>query len=190
MDRLTAVAILSAMLLMLPPSDGHASCERSKRINHSKVDCLTAQQWETRGFFSRRSYAKTRNLCPEWGRVVAKVEIRNGADATWGLTDSRWRQGSWAPPKKVREVSCCTDLSDLCSKSDVLTTRGCESQLNRSEARRSCTDRSFAINAESCTVEASCKRDDQSLNRTSITAHYTEIETLKNCDGTLTVGSC
>ena len=175
---------------MLLPSGSHANCDRGKRIDHSKADCLTAQHWERKGFFSRRSYARTRNLCPEWGRIVAKVEIRNGADATWGLTDGRWRQGSWAPPKKVRAISCCADLSDLCSKSDVLTTKGCENQFDRSGARRSCSDRRFAVDAENCTIETSCRKDDQSLGRTSITAHYTEIKTLKNCDGRLTIGSC
>ena len=190
MKRLTAMAALSALLLLIPTSQIHAACERGKRIKHLKADCLSASHWETIGFFSGKSHAKAKNLCPKWGRVIAKVDIKSGTDGTWGLTNSHWRQESWRFPKKVREVSCCSDLSDLCSKSDVLTTRGCETQFNRSEASRTCHNRTFGVRGENCVVEANCKRNDESVKTASITAHYPDTKTIKNCDGTLKLGAC
>ena len=189
MKRFAAMAALSGLLLLIPLSETHADCERGKRLNHSNADCLTAQQWETSRFFSRKSHAKAKNLCPKWGRVIAKVDIKNGTDGTWGLTNGNWREESWRFPKRVREVSCCSDLSDLCSKSDVLTTRGCETQFNRSEANRTCDQKVFAVRGENCVVEANCKRNDESVRRASITAHYPDTKTIKNCDGTMKLGA-
>ena len=98
MKRLTAIAALSDLLLLISPSQIHAACEGDKRVSSEKAGCLVTRQWRTRGFFSTRDHVQAKNLCPQWGKVVVKVDIKNGGDATWTLSDGQWRSGSWGLP--------------------------------------------------------------------------------------------
>ena len=190
MKRFAAMAALSGLLLIVPLSEGHAACERGKRVSDPLARCMKSETWRTSGFFNKKDHAKVRNECPEWGKVVAKVDIRDGTDSTWTLTDGNWKHGSWRPPSRVRRVSCCSDLSDLCSKSDVLKPQGCEAQFDKSPAAKTCYDKTFEINGENCVINAQCKQINKALVRTSINAHYLKTKTLNNCNGKLTLGSC
>ena len=190
MERLTVIAALGGLMMMLPLTNSHAACEYGERISNTQARCMTSERWSSSGFFNNKRHVKVKNQCPEWGKVVAKVDIKGGTDATWTLTDGNWRYGSWRHPTKIRQVSCCKDLSDLCSKSDVLTPQGCETQFKKSSAARTCYDGSFEVNGESCVVNASCKRINQEFTKTSITAHYLRAKTVNNCNGTLTLDSC
>ena len=186
----TLVATALGLMLMLPVAESHAACERSKRIEDANAQCMTSEKWSTGGWFRRQHHAKAKNECPDWGKVVAKVDIQGGTDTTWDLRDGNWREGSWRSPKSVRAVTCCSDLSDLCSKSDVLTPQGCETQYDKSSAESTCQDESFQVRGESCVISAFCKIVAGYGFNTSITVHYPDTKTLSNCNGVLKAGSC
>ena len=190
MERLAAVTALSTLLVLVAPSPIHAACEGSKRISDDKANCLDTQQWESKSFFGGKSHARAWNICPKWGKVVAKVNIKNGTDETWTLSDGKSRTGSWSFPKKVRDISCCSDLSDLCTKPRHLTVQTCAAEFQRSSASLTCFDRSYSPDGESCTIHAQCENIGRVRKGTSIAVQLHEIRKIVNCDGRLKLGSC
>ena len=208
MKGLIAKATLSGLLIGFPLSEGHAACEESHRVSDADAQCMTLETWSTGGESltprprpwkeeapltkPMQHYVKVKNECPEWGKVVVKVDLENQTDVTWELTDGNWREYAWTEPKRVKSVACCSDLSDLCSKTDVVTVRGCRAQYNESSALDTCQQANVRVSGESCVVTARCE---SAYHRgrfwsSTVIVDYPETKDLSNCNGTLTVGSC
>ena len=136
---------------------------------------------------------RVRNLCPGYGKVVAKVDIRGESDRTPHLTDGAERQGQ--SQRTIRSISCCSDLGDLCNRSDVVTEEGCLRRFREvSSAAMSCTEIRTAsiISGEnySCTIHARCRNRNGVSFPSGITVPFTDLGKVQNCDSYLTSGSC
>ena len=144
-----------------------------------------------RGFWNRRIHFKARNQCPDWGEVVVKVAIVGDTDKTWHLTDDNWKEDSVRAPRSVESVTCCSDLSVLCSKSDVLNPIGCKTQFLKSPAEETCTIDNSSAHGEDCQIDASCSsKYDPTRKPTSTKVHWTQVKNLINCNGSLKLGTC
>ena len=126
---------------------------------------------------------------------MAKIDLAGAADRTWHLHDGESRHGSTT--HRIRDISCCSDLSATCNRSDVFSDSGCVARFNRrSPAAWSCRDESAFADGESgrCDITATCDRawrpgGGGSL-RTSASVPWDEFARLNNCDGRLTLGPC
>lgn len=186
----TALALI-AIALLLEVSPANAACGKSRRISHGDAECLSAS-WKNRGIFRMNRY-RVRNMCPGYGKVVAKVDIRGETDQTPHLTDGEERNGQ--TQRTIRSISCCSDLGDLCNRADVVTEEGCLRRFREvSSAAMSCTEISAApiISGEnySCTIHARCRNRNGVGFLTSITVPFTDLGEVQNCDSYLTSGSC
>ena len=133
-----AGALLAVALILLPASTADASCGSGSRVNHRDAECLSAS-WNNRGVLKKSPY-HVRNMCPEYGKVVAKVDLVSAMDRTLHLDDGSQRDGSTI--HRIRGISCCSDIGELCNRSDVVTDAGCVAQFNRvSSAAWTCVDR-------------------------------------------------
>ena len=76
-------------------------------------------------------------MCPEYGKVVAKVDLKSARGRTILLTDGLPRDGDTR--HRIRGISCCSDIGALCNRSDIVTDEGCATRFNRvSPANGSC----------------------------------------------------
>ena len=190
MKRNHAVHAVSAAVMLaftaLFAGQVHAACEKSKRMQHYNAECLEAS-YKNRGWL-KDSYAKAKNKCTEYGKVVAKVDIRHSADQTWDLNDGNEREykNDW---QHIRGVFCCTDLSDLCNKSDIVNTSSCNQKFRESPASATCADSlAIGINEKAeCVFNTNC---DGGLSTTVLAVAWPDAADLYNCNGTLTLGSC
>ena len=205
--QLPAALALAVVILALPAVPANAACGNSERISHRDSECLEAW-WENKGAF-RKSKFHVRNMCPDYGRVVAKVDLKNVMDRTLHLDDGNWRNGSTG--HRIRWISCCSDLGDLCNRSDVVTDAGCRAKfLEASPTASSCSAQRLTATAHtsdgsySCTITTSCKFRMSmgwimpSTNglwimprwKTSITVPWTELGNVHSCRGVLRPGPC
>ena len=60
---------------------------------------------------------RVRNMCPDLGVVVAKVDVRHDMDRTRHLHDGIERTGY--TEGRIRWIYCCSDLSVACNRSDL-----------------------------------------------------------------------
>ena len=190
-----AVALLAVALILLPASTAEASCSTGNRVNHRDAECLSAS-WKNRGVLKKSPY-HVRNMCPEYGKVVAKVDLKSAKDRTLHLDDGSQRDGTTI--HRIRGISCCSDTSVLCNRSDLVTDEGCVAQFNRvSSAAWTCINEtaSAAISGENynCTVTARCEvRYDYvfpQYKTTSITVPWLDLGDVSNCEGYLRRGPC
>ncbi len=190
-----AAALLAAALMLLPATTADASCGSGSRVNHRDAECLSAS-WKNRGVLKKSPY-HVRNMCPEYGKVVAKVDLKSAMDRTLHLDDGSQRDGSTI--HRIRGISCCSDTGVLCNRSDLVTDEGCVAQFNRvSSAAWTCIDEtaSAAISGENynCTVTARCEiRYDPvfpQYKTTSITVPWLDLGDVSNCEGYLRRGPC
>ena len=122
-----AVALLAAAFMLLPATTAEASCSTGNRVDHRDAECLSAW-WKNRGLLKKSPY-HVRNMCPEYGKVVAKVDLRSARDRTIHLTDGLPRDGDTR--HRIRGISCCSDIGELCNRSDIVTDEGCAARFNR-----------------------------------------------------------
>ena len=164
-------------------------------MNHRDAECLSAS-WKNRGVLKKSPY-HVRNMCPEYGKVVAKVDLKSAMDRTLHLDDGSQRDGTTI--HRIRGISCCSDIGELCNRSDIVTDAGCVAQFNRvSSAAWTCVDEtaSAAISGENynCTVTARCEgRHDPVFHQyrtTSITVPWLDLGDVNNCYGNLRRGPC
>ena len=190
-----AVALLAVALILLPASTAEASCSTGNRVNHRDAECLSAS-WKNRGVLKKSPY-HVRNMCPEYGKVVAKVDLKSAMDRTLHLDDGSQRDGTTI--HRIRGISCCSDIGELCNRSDIVTNAGCVAQFNRvSSAAWTCINEtaSAAISGENynCTVTARCEvRYDPifpQYKTTSITVPWLDLGDVSNCEGYLRRGPC
>ena len=187
----TTAFALAALALYAAPGD--AACEKKYRVSHSEAECLTAS-WTHSGAPPIRMF-RVRNRCPDIGKVVAKIDLAGARDRTWHLHDGDTRHGSTT--HRIRDISCCSDLSATCNRSDVFSDSGCVARFKRrSPAAWSCDDVSASADSEvrRCDVTATCQRawrpGGGGVLRTSLSVPWEEFGSLNNCDGRLTLGPC
>ena len=152
-----AVALLAVAIILLSATTADASCSAGNRVDHRDAECLSAW-WKNRGLLKKSPY-HVRNMCPEYGKVVAKVDLKSAMDRTLHLNDGLPRDGDTR--HRIRGISCCSDTGALCNRSDVVTDAGCLARFMQvSPAARTCA-RPRAIAAISgenynCTISAEC----------------------------------
>ena len=194
---LLATVVLAVPLLVLGAAPAEAACEKSKRISRRDSECLNAWWDNSDGIGS--NFFHVQNMCSDYGSVVAKIDLKGAMDRTWTVNGEGWRHGNSL--HRVREISCCSDKSTLCNRSDVVTEAGCLARfLERSPAAASCIDATAAppisVGNYNCTVIARCPRHSiyglgpVDYRQTRITVDYLELDEVNNCAGTLRRGSC
>ena len=102
---------LAVILTLLAVTGGPvlASCEKNKRIHPEKVPCMEGgYKNKSNSFWNPRWEAWARNLCSDRGKIVVKVDVKNGKDKTWYLTGSERKDSGYG---RVRGVYYCKDLS-------------------------------------------------------------------------------
>ena len=183
--RAVSAVFALAMAAMLA-GQAHASCGKSQRINHTQVDCLEAD-WSNKNF-PVKGKASARNLCSEHGKVVVKVDRQFGSDWIWHLTDGDKKKDNGG--HKIREISCCSDLSDLCDTSEMHDD-SCLERFQASSADETCESASANFTSSSqCEITARCTTVYGHTQAASIAAKFREIKELHNCNGVLQVGEC
>ena len=104
-----ALALLGSLAIA---GASHASCTGSNRLTIGESSCLDGSHTSScsdRIFSACIAYSSTywaQGRCKE--KVVAKIDIAGGTDATWHLTNFLKKTGTSS--KKVRGVYCCDDL--------------------------------------------------------------------------------
>ena len=189
-----AIALLAGALLLLPENAEASQCSRAERVDHRNAECLSAS-WKNRGLLKKSPYHVS-NQCSEYGKVVAKVDLASASDRTIHLIDDIPRDGDTR--HRIRSISCCSDISDLCNRSDVVTDEGCLARFRQSPASKKCwnASASAAISGDdySCSVSADCEYFDWAKQRrqrhTNITVPWLELDDVNNCSGRLTRGMC
>lgn len=148
------VCVASVLVLsVLAVSQVDASCTGSNRISYRAAQCLDAD-WENTDYFFGSSFW-VRNECTAYGRVVAKIDLKNANDKTWTLDTGDRRSGE--SHAKVSGIYCCRDRSTLCNYSDVVTSGSCMTEFNKSPAADSCTLRlDPAANGKNCNFVLQC----------------------------------
>ena len=191
-----AVAVLAAALILLPTGTAAASCSAGNRVDYRDAECLSAS-WKNRGVLKKSPY-HVRNMCPDYGKVVAKVDLKSAMDRTLHLDDGSQRDGSTI--HRIRGISCCSDTGALCNRSDVVTDAGCLARFMQvSPAARTCArPRAVAgISGENynCTISAECwmtvpPSEFYPYMPTRITVPWLDLGDVRNCAGHLTRGPC
>ena len=196
-----AVALAVAVLVLLAiPAE--AACEKGKRVSHRDAECLSAGQGNRAA--SKLNSFHVQNMCPAYGRVVARVDLRDARDRTLTLDDGARRDDSTI--HRIGGISCCSDSSTLCNRSDVVTDAGCRSRfVEASSAIWTCGTDNLAATASisgesyNCTITAGCEPAWAHHSTvfwtypymvSSITVPWTELDEVSNCDGVLTLGPC
>lgn len=182
------IVIAVTVLFLAANGPATAACEKGKRIRHNDSECLTAS-WTNRSWPSS-SRVTVRNDCSGYGTVVAKIDIKRAADRTWHLHggDERTARGHFT----VRQVSCCSDMSDLCTLSGMVTDDSCLERFHTSSANETCRHASgTAISRTQCRIIAQCRHDHiPRYFRTTLTVEYPDVANLHNCRSVLTNGRC
>ena len=190
----SAVALLAVALILLPASTAEASCSTGNRVDHRDAECLSAS-WKNRGVLKKSPY-HVRNMCPEYGKVVAKVDLKSAKDRTLHLDDRSRRDGTTI--HRIRGISCCSDTGELCNRSDVLTDAGCLARFQQvSPAAGTCRDATATVSSENrtCTIAAECAWADPDdvlfpYMPTGIVIPYPDLDEVHNCGGYLRRGPC
>ncbi len=86
------------------------------RVSHRDAECLSAS-WDNYSGTALDNTYRVRNMCPDLGRVVAKVDVRHDMDRTRHLPDGIERTGY--TEGRIRWIYCCSDLSAACNRSDL-----------------------------------------------------------------------
>ena len=191
----SAIAVLAAILTLLLSADAaEASCGKGSRVDHRDAECLSAN-WDNRGVLRKSPY-HVRNMCPDYGRVVAKVDLRSAMDRTLHLDDGDWRDGSTI--HSIRGISCCSDSGDLCNRSDVLNDEGCLARfLQASSAAATCKNATARYSGErgTCTIAAECLWANphhvvHPYKHTRILVPFPDLDEVQNCYGRFKPGPC
>ncbi len=158
--RFAAMTLLAALAVGAPSahadSDLPGDCGNSYRTYHGDAECLEGwwrnSRWPDR---PTTSYS-ARNLCSEYGKVVAKIDRKGIVDTQWTLKNGDKKTGG--STAKVQNIWCCTDLSDLCNKSDI-TGKKCKDFWEDSEAKDSCSYPSgwyIKVKEKKCALRVQC----------------------------------
>ena len=146
--RQSILGLLAFALIVAFASAAYASCTGSNRITRANAECLHGW-WDNNTWPSKSTFG-AQNLCPDWGKVVAKVDIEAASDRTWHLANGDKRRGSTS--NSVRNIYCCKDLGDeMCNKEDRVSVASCKTQFEASDADDDCD-----LNADPTTDSTHC----------------------------------
>ena len=109
-------AALAVPVLVLLSTTVEAACGVRDRVSHRDSECLQAW-WDNKDDKYDLTTYHVRNMCPDFGRVVAKVDLREARDRTPHLDNGQWRIGY--TDSRIDWIYCCSDLSTLCNRSDL-----------------------------------------------------------------------
>ena len=109
-------AALAVPVLVLLATTVEAACGVRDRGSHRDSECLQAW-WDNKNDRYEYNTYHVRNMCPDLGRVVAKVDLREARDRTPHLDNGQWRIGY--TDNRIDWIYCCSDLSTLCNRSDL-----------------------------------------------------------------------
>ena len=109
-------AALAVPALVLSAAAAEAACGISDRVSHRDAECLSAS-WDNYSGITFDNTYRVRNMCPDLGVVVAKVDVRQDMDRTRHLHDGTERTGY--TEGRIRWIYCCSDLSAACNRSDL-----------------------------------------------------------------------
>ena len=188
------LGLLAFALIMVVAGTAYASCTGSNRIDRDDAECLSG--WWDNNSWPKKSTFGAQNLCPNWGKVVAKVDIKDAGDRTWHLANGDKRRGSTS--NTVRDIYCCKDLGDqMCNKTDRVSVASCRTQFEDSSVNgvRGCWLQSSGgvvevVDGEKCKFWAMCRRDNGSTAAQTITVSWPNADDLVNCNGDLKLSSC
>ena len=190
--RLLFGGLVAFVLLLLLGSEAFASCTGSNRIWHNSAECLVAE-WESKSW-PQTSWFRVGSSCPEFGKVVAKVDIKNASDRTIHLTNSNSRSGS--STHSIRGIYCCKDVGDLCNYPDLVNPQGCVDQFRESPAKETCSlykRPTVGDSTTQCNFKAWCRFDhgEYSGQSTLNNVLWYKADDMINCNGVLSrEGSC
>ncbi len=187
-----ALAALAVTALTVGPT--HASCGSSNRTSHRSSECLEAS-WKNRSWPSNTTYS-VQNECASWGKVVAKIDIRSKADKTLHLDDATRRTGD-VGPFRINWIYCCSDISELCNKSDVLTSDNCNDEFSDSPAATRCSidEDETKVDSHKCVFDISCEYTNNSGTEYTLVddekeISYPDADILSFCRGILQTTAC
>ena len=189
-----AIAVFAAALTLLLAADAaEASCGSGNRVDHRDAECLSAS-WNNRGVLRKSPY-HVRNMCPEYGTVVAKVDLKSAMDRTLHLDDGEERDGSTI--HRIRGISC-SDIGELCNWSDALADAFCLARFRQvSPAAGTCRNATatFSGGNNTCTIAAECLMADPEhvlfpYMPTGIVIPFLDLDEAHNCGGRLRRGPC
>ncbi len=149
------LGLLAFALIVTVAGGAYASCTGSDRVSRDNAECLSG--WWDNNSWPKKSTFGAQNLCPDWGKVVAKVDIRNATDRTWHLADGNKRRSNTS--HTVRNIYCCQDLGDrMCNKADMVSVASCRTQFEKSDAADDCElDGDPTVDNETaCIFELTC----------------------------------
>ena len=133
--RYPSLGLLAFALIVTVAGEAYASCTGSDRVSRDNAECLSG--WWDNNTWPQNSTFGAQNLCPDWGKVVAKVDISGASDRTWHLADGSKRRGSTS--NSIRNIYCCQDLGDkMCNKADMVSAASCKTQFEASAADDDC----------------------------------------------------
>ena len=193
------IPALLALVTFAFVTNAHAACEANKRHSPQNANCLEASHWYHGTSSWTRIYKwKARNTCKWLGKVVAKIDVAHASDQTVTLPygDGDWHEGQ--VNNEIRSVKCCTDLSDMCNREDIVTDANCLDRWRESDAhewiieRGSCPANNTTATAkpdtEECHFQTTCIRDDllpwERVQR-QIQVHYHDVWKVDRCAGQL-----
>ncbi|MCY3754358.1 MAG: hypothetical protein OXG99_09760 [Alphaproteobacteria bacterium] len=202
--RQSILGLLTFAAIMVVAGAAYASCSSSNRLTFHHSECLHGW-WDNNDWPKKSTFgAQMMEHCVGWGKVVAKVDLASCTDKTWHLTNTNKRKGSEAC--RVRGIYCCTDISDLCNKSDLMSIESCTSQWNKSPASNSCelsggetytsgstSPTPVTWSDENCNFWAKCQyvKPDWTLGEKQASikdVHWPEADEVYNCNGVLKEG--
>ena len=132
--RLVLMSVVSLAVSLASVGEVDAACGSGQRMKSSNSECLAARWSNSGNWANARSEYYANNACHQYGKVVAKIDIKNGPDVTWHLSSAALRSCA-DTSRHVRQIYCCKDLSVLCKRSDVVNPEGCRAQFNKSPAK-------------------------------------------------------
>ena len=165
-------------------------------MDHGDAECLSAS-WNNRGLLKKSPY-HVQNMCPAYGKVVAKVDLKSAMDRTLHLDDGSRRDGSTL--HRIRGISCCSDTGALCNRSDVVTDAGCLARFKQVSPAAWTCERPRAVAVISgenynCTISAECWMSNPPpvfypYRPTRITVPWLDLGDVHNCRGHLRPWPC
>ena len=152
------LSLLAFVLIVAVAGEAKASCTGSDRVSRDNAECLSG--WWDNNTWPKNSTFGAQNLCSDWGKVVAKVDISGASDRTWHLADGGKRRGSTS--NSVRNIYCCQDLGDkMCNKADRVSVASCKTQFEARPADDDCElNGDPTVDVTHCTLNLTCTYTD------------------------------
>ncbi|TGG93761.1 MAG: hypothetical protein ERJ67_03805 [Aphanocapsa feldmannii 277cV] len=167
--------------------DAHAACDKDARKQHYRSECLEVE-YKNYDNIWKKNKVTGRNICWEYGKVVAKIDLMSWKDRTWHL--ETYKQREWNGDANIRGVYCCEDLSDLCNISDIVDADSCLERFAQSPAANKCDPPKVTVfGGDQCKFTTSC---DTHIFRTSLIVKWIDVpDNLYSCyPGLLQLGPC